>query len=123
VFVGIVIALPFKNFSEKRAIMKGKLLRNPFVWFRNRQRNDILALGLTNHSQIFMIGFKMFTETDERDIHVIEITVVEGTSNGAVDTVKFMEYQILKYNDELTPIVGKPAFGWQLLQYIGNKGR
>jgi hypothetical protein len=75
------------NFSEKRAITKGKLLRNPHLsLIRLGTKSLLLAL----HDSI---GLKMFANTDER--YILVIAVEEGTVNVAVDTVNFMEFQLL----------------------------
>jgi hypothetical protein len=109
------------NFSEKRAITKGKLLWNPHGWFLILHQNEILAPGFANLFQIFMFGIKMIAKADER--YILGIAVTKGTVDVAVDTVDFMDFQILQQNDDLTSIVGKLAFGWEHLQHIGNKWR
>jgi hypothetical protein len=108
------------NFSEKRAITKGKLLRNPHNWWLLiHHRNGILAPGFTNLFQISMIGLKMFAQSNER--YILGFAVNKGTVDVAVDAVNFMDFQFLQNNEDLTltTIDGKLAFGWKNVNGAG----
>jgi hypothetical protein len=110
-----------KNFSEKRAITKDKLLRNPHCLSLIQHRNKILARGFANLFQISMIGLEMIAQSNER--YILGIAVKEGTVNFAVDTINFMDFQNLLHNGDLTSIVVKLAFGWNHFQNFINKWR
>jgi hypothetical protein len=56
-------------------------------------------------------------------MNTIFVTAEKGIFNVTVDTVDFVDFQLLQQFDDLTSIVGKLAFGWKHCQDIGNKGR